>query len=329
MSSAHPDHSPTFVGDVAVVLGGGGAAGNAWLIGVVAGLADAGVDLTRIADLLVGTSAGATAAAMIGSTTPIGDLYAAARTAPPPRTRPTGARGAGRPPGLGVDDVFDRLRAIGAAATTLEGLLRASGAFALECDPVLGSSDPWRAVAASRLPAPDWPTTRLLVTAVDARTGSLVTFDRDSGVALADAVAASTCLPGMLPTQRIGSGRYVDGGIRSSENADLAAGYRTVVVLAPLQGRTREAPVRFEGIRRFPGHDLQGEVAALRAGGSRVEVVAPDAAARVAMGPDVSDPTGRPASALAGFEQGRRVAPVLRDAPGVVRQDAPGAQERA
>jgi hypothetical protein len=40
-----------------VLGGGGGSAGNAWLIGVIAGLFDAGLDVTE-ADLIVGTSAG-------------------------------------------------------------------------------------------------------------------------------------------------------------------------------------------------------------------------------------------------------------------------------
>ncbi|MFH6690802.1 patatin-like phospholipase family protein, partial [Cellulosimicrobium funkei] len=60
-------------GERALVLGGGGSTGNAWLIGVVAGLADAGVDVTT-AHLTVGTSAGATAAAQLAGATPA-ELY--------------------------------------------------------------------------------------------------------------------------------------------------------------------------------------------------------------------------------------------------------------
>ena len=40
---------------VALVLGGGGAAGNAWLIGIIAGLGEAGLDMTEAADLVIGT----------------------------------------------------------------------------------------------------------------------------------------------------------------------------------------------------------------------------------------------------------------------------------
>ena len=45
------------VSDRALVLGGGGSVGNAWEIGVIAGLFDAGLDVTE-ADLIIGTSAG-------------------------------------------------------------------------------------------------------------------------------------------------------------------------------------------------------------------------------------------------------------------------------
>ena len=76
-----------------------------------------------------------------------------------------------------------------------------------------------------------------MITAVDARSGDPVLFDRDSGVALADAVAASTSSG--LP-HRIGEDRYIDGGYRTNaDNADLAAGYQRVLVLSPFGGRTR------------------------------------------------------------------------------------------
>ena len=82
----------------------------------------------------------------------------------------------------------------------------------------------------------EWPDRRILITAVDARTTEPVLFDRDSGVKLADAIAAS-CSSG-LP-YRIGDARYLDGGFRSNaENADLAGGYARVVVLAPFGGRS-------------------------------------------------------------------------------------------
>jgi len=72
------------------------------------------------------------------------------------------------------------------------------------------------------------------VTAVDAATGEFRTFDRDSGVPLVQAVAASCAVPGVYPPVTIGGRRYVDGGMRSAANVDLAAGVERVVVLAVL-----------------------------------------------------------------------------------------------
>ena len=73
----------------------------------------------------------------------------------------------------------------------------------------------------------------MIVVAVDAHTGELAAFDRDSGVDLVDAVTAGTALPGMVPTHSINGTRYINGGVRSGENADLASGYANVVVLSP------------------------------------------------------------------------------------------------
>lgn len=49
--------SAEFPSRTALVLGGGGSTGNAWLIGAVAGLHEAGIDVSQ-ADVVIGTSAG-------------------------------------------------------------------------------------------------------------------------------------------------------------------------------------------------------------------------------------------------------------------------------
>ena len=291
--------------NIALVLGGGGAAGNAWLIGVIAGLAEAGFDLTELADLVIGTSAGATTAVQVRSGIPAADLFASTLAPPQPPTgqvRPP-------PPAIPMETVFARMRAISAAATSAADLQRAMGAFGLESDPVLGpeAARQRRALVAARLPIPDWPERPMLIVALDAATGEVARFDRKSGVDLADAVTASTALPGLVPTQAINGTRYMSGGVRSNENADLASGYARVIVLSPLAGRDphTEPAGQFEGLRRFPGSDLDSQVAALRGQGSRVEVITPDAGARAAMGSNQMDLATRAPSAHAGFAQGR------------------------
>jgi NTE family protein len=291
----------------ALVLGGGGSAGHAWLIGVIAGLAEAGLDLTEAADLVIGTSAGGTAAAHVRSGIPAAELLASVLSEP---VRPVG-QNRERPPSLPMATVFERMRAIGAAATSAADLQRAMGAFGLESDAILeATAEQRRAIVAARLPRPEWSERPMIVTAIDAHTGGLAAFDRNSGVDLVDAVTASTALPGLLPTVSINGGRYIDGGVRSAENADLASGYANVVVLSPLGGRSRAEPGQFEGLRRAPEWrmDLASQVEDLGKQGSRVAVITPDAASQAAMGTNLMDLATRIPTARAGFAQGKQEA---------------------
>src|SRR6202045_2660065 len=265
------------VPDVALVLGGGGAAGQAWQIGVIAGLAEAGLDLTEAADLVVGTSSGSTTAAQVRSGIPAAELLASVLSPP---VQPVG-QNREQPPSLPMATVFERMRAIGAAATSAADLRRAMGAFGVESDSILGpGAGQRRARVAARLPRAQWPDRPMIVVAVDAHTGELAAFDRDSGVDLVDAVTASTALPGTTPTHDINGTRYINGGVRSAENADLARGYANVVVISPFGGRTGPLPAgQVEGVRRVPraGLDLEGQVEALRKQGSRAEGITPAA----------------------------------------------------
>jgi NTE family protein len=290
-------------GERALVLGGGGSTGNAWLIGVIAGLFDAGLDVTT-ADLTIGTSAGSTAAAQMAGATPTELLAAILAAAPQQRTGPVGSDG-GRVPIRPVADHLERVSRIIAAAEDAADMRRRMGAAALEMDAVLDGSrqEQWRATVASRLPSQRWPERAVLITAVDASTGEPILFDRHSGVDLADAVAAS-CSSG--PPYRIGDHRYIDGGYRSNaENADLAAGYARVLVLSPFGGRSL-TPVDW-------GMHLTAQVDKLRACGSKVETIFPDSSSEHMFGANAMDLSLRPAAARAGYDQGRARAEQLTE----------------
>jgi NTE family protein len=276
----------------AVVLGGGGSTGNAWEIGVIAGLFDAGLDLTT-ADLTIGTSAGSTAAAQMAGATPTELLAATLAAASQQRTGPVGSD-RGRGPIRPVVDHLERIGKIIASARDAADMRRRMGAAALDMDAASDGSwqTQWRATVASRLPSQHWPQRTVLITAVDALTGEPVVFDRHSGVDLADAVAAS-CSSG-LP-YRIGDNRYIDGGYRRNENADLAAGYGRVLVLSPFGGRTLQ-PLDW-------GMQLAAQVDELRAGGSRVETISPDSSSEHMFGAHAMDLSLRPAAARAGYDQ--------------------------
>ena len=297
--------TPSSKGERALVLHGGGSAGNAWEIGVIAGLFDAGLDVTQ-ADLIVGTSAGSTAAAQITSATPAELLAAILAAAPPSRTGPPGPGGGRAPIGPAADHLERTSRIIAAAADAAD-MRRRMGAAALEMDATSDGSAPtrWRATVAARLPSQHWPQRSLLITAVDAQTGEPVVFDRHSGVDLVDAVAASTSNGFGVPPYRIGDRRYIDGGYRRNENADLAAGYERVLVLSPLGGRTRH-PLEW-------GMQLAAQVDELRAGGSRVETILPDAGSLSAFGANLMDLSARAPAARAGYGQGQALAGPLTE----------------
>ncbi|WP_258066990.1 patatin-like phospholipase family protein [Arthrobacter sp. GMC3] len=289
-------------GQRALVLGGGGSTGNAWLIGVIAGLFEAGLDVTG-ADLTIGTSAGSTAAAQIAGATPTELLAQTLAAVPPQRIAPRVS-----PPANAPVRPVNHMERIGNIISTASGpadMRRKLGASALALEAASDGtwSSQWRSTVAARLPSQHWPERPVLITAVDAQTGEPVVFDSNSGVDLADAIAAS-CSSG-LP-YRIGDKWYLDGGYRrSSENADLAAGYGRVLVLSPFGGRSLQPPAW--------DMQLAAQLAELRAGGSSVETIFPDSSAAHMFGGNAMDLSMRPPAARAGYEQGLALAEHLGD----------------
>jgi NTE family protein len=292
-------------GERALVLHGGGSAGNAWEIGVIAGLCEAGMDVTE-ANLIIGTSAGATVAAQITGASSAELLAAILSAGPTTRTVPVGTDRGRAPIGPSTNHM-EITSSIIAAAANPSDMRRRMGAAALELD---ASSDgasqtQWRAVVAARLPSQHWPEQTVLITAVDAETGEPVVFDSHSGVDLVDAVAASTSNGFGVPPYRIGDSRYIDGGYRRNENADLASGYERVLVLSPFAGRTRH-PLEW-------GMQLSAQVDELRTSGSRVESIFPDSDALAAFGTNMMDLSTRRPAAQAGYSQGKTLGHELRE----------------
>jgi NTE family protein len=274
----------------ALVLGGGGITGIAWEIGVLAGLAAADVDLTG-AQLVVGTSAGSVVGAQLACGAELAELYA--RQLEPPSTE----RAARMRRATLAQFGWAMLRTRGRD----EEFRRRVGALALAAEEAgaTPTEEERLAVIGSRLVGDAWPERSLRVTAVDAGSGEFVAFDRDSGVPLVRAVAASCAVPGVYPPVTIGDRRYVDGGMRSAANADLARGCERLVVLAPIP-------------RGFgPMASVDAQVSGLV---SRVAVVSPDRASRAAIGRNVLDPAARAPSARAGRAQAKQVADRVAEA---------------
>jgi NTE family protein len=267
----------------ALVLGGGGITGIAWESGVLAGLAESGVDLTR-ADLVVGTSAGSVVGAQITCGAELETLY---RRQLEPATSEKAAR-------LNRATIARFAWAMLRSRGRDVEFRRRIGTLALAAEKAgLTPSEQERLeVIGSRLVGAQWPDRTLVITAVDAETGEFRTFDRDSGVPLLQAVAASCAVPGVYPPVTIDGRRCVDGGMRSAANADLAQDYDRVVVLAPIP----------RGVGPMASVDAQvtGMV-------SRVAVVSPDKDSRTAIGRNVLDPVARAPSAEAGRRQSASV----------------------
>ncbi|WP_328446262.1 MULTISPECIES: patatin-like phospholipase family protein [unclassified Amycolatopsis] len=267
----------------ALVLGGGGVAGIAWTTGLLAGLAGHGQDLTG-ADLIVGTSAGATVAAQVTSGVALADLFA--RQADPARQTPE------IPAEIDMEKFVADFGAAFEDAGSPAEVRQRVGELALSAETV--SEADRRAVIAARLPSHDWPEQRIVLVAVDAETGEPRQFDRTSGVSLVDAVAASCAVPGIWPPTTIDGRRYIDGGVRSGENADYASGATRVTVVAPLG---LESPL--------PGEKaLLTVLEDLRKAGAEIAVISPDEASVAAIGQNPLDPSTRTPAAEAGRAQG-------------------------
>lgn len=282
----------------ALVLAGGGLAGIAWETGILAGIADvepAAAQALLDADVVLGTSAGSTVAAQLGSGLSLEELFA--------RQVCDEAGAAEIHPGVSVDAITELfLEAMLTPGATLEQKLQTIGAIAAATDTV--AEPVRRAVIEHRLPSHDWPSRMLRITGIDIATGELVVFDRESGVGLVDAVAASCAVPGAWPPVTIGDRRYMDGGVRSTVNMSAVSDCDVAVALVP-SGTDTPSPwgsATIEEIGAFPGTTL---------------AVFADADALAAFGPNPLDPACRAPSAHAGRAQGRREARRVADFLGV------------
>ena len=150
----------------------------------------------------------------------------------------------------------------------------------------------------SRIAVTDWPDRELLITSVDTDSGEFVTFDKNSGVDLVDAVAASCAVPLVWPAVTIHGRHFMDGGMRSTANVDVARGADVVVVLAPLPQAFSRATSIAAQLRRI--------------GPVRSVVVKPDKQAALDIGRNVLNPEKRADAARTGLRQSREVAAQVR-----------------
>jgi NTE family protein len=264
----------------ALVLGGGGVAGIAWETGLLLGLAEAGIDVTG-ADRVIGTSAGSAVGAQITTGVPLTELFDRQLASPPPAA--TSAT-------IDVAKMIGELSSILMSPTVGTERTKAIGEYALRAE--TGSETRRREEIAGRLPIQEWPSRELEITAIDANTGELRVFtpaDADE-VELVDAVAASCAVPGIRPPVTIGASRYIDGGVRTTSNYDLALGADAVLVVAPFNDMPTADPEILSRRKQL-------------AASASLLMISPDEASMAAFGTNPLDLSTAKPCALAGRAQ--------------------------
>jgi NTE family protein len=239
-----------------LVLGGGGPVGRAWQVGLVDGFASQGINL-GIADLIIGTSAGAVVGAQLALKQGFG-------TAPRLDAAPPVYSGS----------MVDLATAMARAAQSSEPEpIRAEiGRMALNAQTISEEASISRSVFGPFV-GQTWPG-QLRITSVSARTGQLRIWDASSGAPLERAIAASTAAPCIWPAITIDGERYIDGGVRSTLNADLAIGCDVVIAVScfPLTARDEAGPAFFKAMTTAPLAELD----ALRGSGATVALIEPN-----------------------------------------------------
>jgi NTE family protein len=311
-----------------LVLASGGTLGEAWMSGVLAGIEDASGHDFRSTESFVGTSAGS--------------LVAAALVAGQRPRRPRA--GGGLPalgPGTTADDVSSaQASSLGAARTSLpravlanvgREALRLAGVAATPMAPValsVGSSGTTavRAALLGRAPGSDRSLTRIHdgVSATGARFDGrlrVVTVDRANGrrvvfgapgapdATVAEAVQASCSVPWIFAPVQIDGREYVDGGVWSNTNLDIAPAGRLTQVLClnPILSLDIALASPFGMLRALAGSTAAVETLALRSRGARVRMIGPAQIIARVMAPDLMDTRLREDVLAGGYAQGLEI----------------------
>jgi NTE family protein len=288
----------------AIVLGSGGVLGFAWMVGALAALeAEAGLD-ARSTDLLVGTSAGSVAAALLSCGVSVDEIRRHHQGVPAPTDPPIAFDhdlGTGR-----ALPLRPRLRP-GSPLLLLDALrhprkTRPIVALAGALPTGRGTLEPVRRLVAGLSDSNgQWPQRpRTWIVATDYRTGRRVVFGRDAEAALSDAVVASCAIPAWYPPAVIDGRPYIDGGAVSNASADLVAdaGVDEAYVFAPMASIERDRPrspvSRIErAIRRAITRGIVADIESVRAGGARVMLVTPGPEDLAVIGANLMNPRRR------------------------------------
>lgn len=226
----------------AIVLGGGGPVGASWTAGLLQGLTAAGLRSDGC-DVVLGTSAGA----LVGSWL---TMRPEGLPSLPERLRARAAWHA-KNAESGYGDRQLMLRLIASPPQDEEAAREIGQAAIAAITPI--DVDGAKALWHDTLPDGSWPDA-LRIASVNANTGRGQAWSTADDVPLAAAVASSTAAPGVAPPVVWNESVWVDGGVRSSTNADLLlemVGPGTVLVAAPMRSDALDREVAQLGERGF------------------------------------------------------------------------------
>jgi NTE family protein len=252
------------------------------------------------ADLIVGTSAGSAVGAQIALGRDLNEQVERFRTIEPSQAAERSLIGRAATPER-MAQLIEMMTEVMTGDTDSDEARARIGKFALEAETF--PEDDFVAVF-GYLAGEEWPR-RFACTAVDAETGAFVVWDGGNRCALERAVASSCAVPGLAPPITIDGRRYVDGGMRSPTNADLAEENDRVLLLSLIPPTSPD--VDDPRAARF-GQRLADELATITDGGGAVEIVTPDEEAQAVMGVNLMDPTVNLPAAETGIRQGRAIA---------------------
>jgi NTE family protein len=260
------------------------------------------------ADLFVGTSAGSIVGAMLAHGRPTAELLAtqhAIASEDAPRGTTDGA--------YDLAPLIQQFIKLYTSDAPPQQLRAEIGQFALQAKVAMAEDEWLETFRTSDLIATgEWPTKPYICTAVDAESGEFVAWSKEKGVPIARAIASSCCVPGIFPPITINGRKYIDGGMKSATNAELAAGHDRVIVVSVTAGMERAATA-FPAIAERAKKRMDDELGAITSAGGEVKMIIPDAESQAAFGTNLMDFNRRGEIADAGLRQGKLEAAALRE----------------
>lgn len=267
------------INEKALVLGGGGITGIAWESGILAGLIDSGI-LVNHADKILGGSAGSYVGSILANGQNMKTYYEKL------------ANNRDNADNVQLDpSLFELWREAFVEGKKDEQVIGKYLGDIINKSPSTVSLKERERSVRKRIGNVDW-TPQLEITAINAKTGTLESFNETSGISLMEAVMASGAVPGIWPHVDMLGASWIDGGMISSTNARLMANYKDIIILAPLDQKQGLVPSVYEDVETLKTN-------------SNVTLITPDQDSRNIIGTNIYSSQHIKEIGDAGYQQGK------------------------